>query len=79
MTPNDLDILIHYYVCPDIHERYYAPAVMESCREFVQSGIFVSSGEDGIFSVTEKGRAWMELILNTPMPILKWIDPREEK
>lgn len=28
---------------------------------------------------TDKGRAWLSLILNTPMPAQSWIDPRNGK
>ena len=35
MTPNDLEILIHYYVSPSEHPRAGAPAVDESCTRMV--------------------------------------------
>jgi hypothetical protein len=30
-----------------------------------------------IYRTTEKGRRWLDLICDTPMPVQKWIDPRE--
>jgi hypothetical protein len=80
LTPNELEILIHYYVCPEIHDRFNAPAVEEACNKFVQDGIFI---EDefiyGKYTVTKKGQSWINNILNTPMPIEVWVDPRNFK
>jgi hypothetical protein len=30
----------------------------------------------GLFTATDKGRAWLEMICATPMPVQQWIDPR---
>jgi len=31
-----------------------------------------------IYRATDKGRAWLDMILATPMPEQKWVDPRTE-
>jgi hypothetical protein len=28
------------------------------------------------YTITGRGRAFVRMLLNTPMPVLKWIDPR---
>jgi len=28
------------------------------------------------YALTHKGEAFIEMLLNTPVPILKWVDPR---
>ena len=46
-----------------------------------QTQILVWFGQQGIVDhkgmATAKGRAWLDLILETPMPIQRWIDPRD--
>jgi hypothetical protein len=76
MTPNDLEILIHYYVSPAPHPREEAPAVRESVKMFLT--LHVLEVVDYGFRVTEKGQAWLRLILATPLPVCgkRWIDPR---
>jgi hypothetical protein len=73
ITPNALDILIHYYVSPKQHPRFDAPAVQESIKEFCQKGILKQNNES--FITTDKGKAWIEMILETPYPIQKFINP----
>jgi len=73
MTPNDIEILIHYYSSPSIHPRIDAPAVTESIQEFVKNGILERGGDFG-FRVTNKGRALMKLLCSTSFPIAAWVD-----
>jgi len=80
MTPNDLEILIHCYVSPEEHPRINAPAVMESIGKFVDDDILeerITDGDKMLFKVTEKGVAFLRMILSTPYPIKVWINPRQ--
>lgn len=70
LTPNDLEILIHYYVSPAEHPRfnYIRPTI----DEFVRNGIL--ERKDDEYAVTDKGRAWLISILQVPCPTQAWID-----
>lgn len=77
MSPNDIEVLIHHHCTPDAHPRAHASAVQEAIQRFVADGIFetrpdLASG----YTTTAKGTAWMEMILATPYPEMRWIDPR---
>jgi len=78
ITPCHLEILMHYYVSPTVYPQHDAPAVIEYTQWLVDNGVLEShlDGESG-YEVTEKGKAWIDLILATPMPVMKWCDPRE--
>ena len=79
MTPNDIEILIHYHVCPKVHPRDYAPAVKQSINKFLRDGIIKhdSQSQRGHhYTTTEKGRAWLEMILKTPYPKQVRIDEK---
>jgi len=84
LTPNDLEILIHYYVYRSPHPRIETPAAIEAIDRFVSSGILIKKESCWVaagaprytYWVTEKGKVWMSMILNTPYPKTIWIDPR---
>lgn len=69
MTPNDLEVLIHCYVSPERHPRIDAPAVREAIKKFIRDGII-----DERHRTTEKGEAWLELILRVPYPKKAYVD-----
>lgn len=77
MTPNHLEVLIHHHVSPTPHPRGHAPAVAGAQRFFVDNGI-IEKGDDqeGVFRTTPKGEAWLQMILSTPWPVRRFVDPR---
>lgn len=74
-TPSDIEILIHYFVCPEPHPRVHASAVKGTIAMYLNSDILE---EDTVFEsgykVTEKGHAWLQMILAVPYPIQRWTD-----
>jgi len=80
MTPNCLTILIHYYVCPEPHPRIGAMACQKTVKIFIDDGIFeVVADRKDMYVVTEKGRAWIRMILKTPYPIPAYINSNGQK
>lgn len=84
ITPNDLDVLIHYYTTPGHHPRLWAPGVWDAVNKFIRDGVLVNPSGEAVqldacgLVVSEMGVAWLKLMLNTPYPIQKWVDPRTE-
>lgn len=76
MTPNDIEILLHYYTTPEPHERVSAPAVIKAIKNFRQRGILEDSDNPSGLRVSEKGEKLVEMLCETPDPINVWIDPR---
>lgn len=75
MSPSDLEVLIHYHCCPAQHPRHDAPAVIESTNKFLSDEIIRDcNGNQSGYTTTEKGRAWLKMILNTPYPTQCWVD-----
>lgn len=79
ITPNDIDVLIHYHSSPAPHPRVTAPAVREAIEMFVVNDILTPKGMG--YKTTTRGRLWLKMILDTPFPIVKetvqiWVDPR---
>ena len=76
MTPNDIDVLIHYHSSRSTHPRYDAPAVQESITDFLDQGIFVNYCDNAtIFQTTELGRALVAVLCQTPFPVASFVNP----
>lgn len=84
MTPYDLKLLLHIYVTPINFEHAGTEHYEGVIQDFLMRGIikqeteFSYHNEHG-YALTEKGKAWLEMILSTPVPVNRWIDPRDEK
>ena len=80
-TPNDIDVMLHYYVSPRPHDRVHAPAVQESINMFVKNGMLCPSKDNqgSGFCVTTKGQVWIDMLLATPFPVERFVDHRTLK
>lgn len=76
-TPVEIEVLLHYVISLDPHPRSRAPVVEATTKKFLSLGIFAEdpSANSGI-CVTPMGFKFLEMILDTPYPIHKWVDPR---
>ena len=75
LAPNDIEVLIHYYSCPEAHPRINAPAVQSAIDKFIEDGIFIENNCD-VIRITDKGKAFVKMLCETPYPINIWTDPR---
>lgn len=76
MTPNEIDVLMHCYTSPMIHERFEAPAVQEAIGMLLALGAVEkdSNRGDDQYRTTNLGRAWVEAICNVPVPTAVFLD-----
>lgn len=77
-TPYAIKIVLHHYVTKEKFEYAHAPAYAEYSRSMVEQGILAPNDRD-CFDVTEKGMALIQAWLDTPIPVMKWVDPRFDK
>lgn len=73
-TPYQMEIIMHHYVSKAIFPRATAPLYSETLSELLQIGVI--DYEDGIPIVTQKGAALVDMWLQTPLPHMRWADPR---
>lgn len=78
ITPLHIEIMLHYN-CGTSDYRdgdFSAPAVSNSINELYRNELLKNTltGNDR-FCITEKGRAWIYGLCQTPMPIQKWVMP----
>jgi len=80
MSPSDLEVLIHYHCDPYQYPRYDDHVVVEATKKFLQDDIIkVDNRSDSGYSTTEKGKAWINMILKTPHPVQCWVDENGNK
>ena len=73
MTPLGITVVLHYYTTPEALPNSDAPAVREMVSSLIRDGILGREAL-GLPFVTDRGRAWIELLLRTPFPRMAWVD-----
>lgn len=81
LKPAELEFLLHCYIFGEPHPQEDAPTYKNAAQFFLREGIIANRSEEervehggGGYSVTARGKAWLQLILNTPMPEAAWMD-----
>ena len=74
LSPDDIEVLLHYFVNPCEHPRYKAPAVQSAIDMFIGCGILEPSGGPSPWKTTEKGSAMVRALCRTPEPQLIYAD-----
>jgi hypothetical protein len=75
-SPHDINVMLHHY-CVKSKWPYGATDAYKASLEHLHHYGLIDRADE--FSApTDKGRAFIELILNTPVPVAKFVDPRFE-
>ncbi|WP_226623101.1 winged helix-turn-helix domain-containing protein [Brucella anthropi] len=75
MTPYMLEILMHHHCSRSAFSRETAPAYKSTVDELVKLGL-LERIEFGFVQSTERGRAYLDMVLATPLPVPGFYDPR---
>ena len=81
MTPFELDILLHYYSCIDDHEvtRRNPPIWPSTMAALKECGLLAEREEplsdQSLYYLTDRGHAYIEAVLEVPLPVQKWVLP----
>lgn len=71
-TPNDIDVMLHYYCSGAPHPRIHAPAVHDAISRFLAADLLKYVEKD-IYEATEGGKLYVETLCSVPLPERKWI------
>jgi hypothetical protein len=78
MTPNDIEVLLHYHTSPEPHPRIHAGAVQSTLCFFHDEDILRKDNSAGNgFRTTYRGRKLVTMLCETPFPQQFWVDPRK--
>jgi len=73
-TPVVIQTMLHIYSCPQSLRD--VPAVKESLHRLRKHGLIESVNEGSGYQCTERGLAWINILLETPLPTSAFLDPR---
>jgi len=86
MTPLKIEILLHYYCCPNEYRDgdLSAPAVEEAICWFLANDLLEAAAPDkrkygASYQTTPKAKALIEAWCNTPLPVSVWVIPGATK
>jgi len=80
VTPYELAILTHYYVSPSEPKHIAITELFESTvLAWLDDGTLKETTTPNVFTLTDRSRAWVKAILNTPVPRLAYLDQRDEE
>lgn len=82
-SPSNIEVMLHFHCSPEPHPRAEALAVAEAIVRFMNEGLLQHrtgrlTGESSAgfrLEPTARGRAWVQMICSTPMPVMAWKNP----
>jgi hypothetical protein len=84
MSPLHISIMLWYYCHPTDYMRGTdegnSVATCDFVQYFCENEMLCYNPQDGaLYHITDKGMAYVESILDMPMPVQQWITPAIEK
>ena len=70
-VPADIEVLLHYYCNDQPHPEHNSTLMNDIIVRFRLDGIFTDNVQP---EITKKGKAWLNMILNTPYPRQVYVD-----
>ena len=78
LSPYELDILMTLYTQPHLYEAKEEGGAegmqVKTVRKFMEMGITEPSMSGGLCKLNDLGMAWIQTILNTPIPAIAYLD-----
>lgn len=82
-TPYEIEIILHHNSSKSPFPRWTAPAYESTVSHLVQREILIAVEAFELdlphITTTERGKVFVQMLLNTPLPENKWLDPRDGK
>ena len=75
LTPDELRVLLEYHIRGGLGMTMDV-SIMGHRQRLIEYGFLtrVDSGTgQQMYTVTEKGRVWLDRVLSTPMPVCRWV------
>jgi len=76
-TPFDIKLILHFYSNYDKFPSAHSPIYVERVRALLDNGLIQYS--EGVPKTTKLGDAFIDLLLSTPIPEIRYVDPRLPK
>jgi hypothetical protein len=77
MTPYQIKLILHWHCVADRFPHDSAPIYGETMAWMISDGLIKRNDEDaGLYTTTERGAKFVEMLCETPLPENRWLDPR---
>lgn len=82
-SPLKIEILLKAHYHPKYMINRWNSAEVDIAADLLKDKLLVRYGASNLdpsaeaLALTEKGKAFVEMILNTPYPVQSWTDPRD--
>lgn len=76
MRPLDVEVIMWAWTHAGKHPRMKARAVKEAFDYWVAFEVLIYDKKSDLYTVTPLGKAFINLILSTPVPKIQYLDPR---
>ena len=77
MNPVTVELVVRCYYAPVPVKDLVSKACIDASNRMLRADILAV--EKGKLECTERGRHWVAMLLNTPLPEKRWVDPRTEE
>lgn len=76
MNAGTMQMLLHHYMFPGAYRGPVSEQFDVECRCFLKSHGLLFTTTGGVrWEISDKGRAYVEMLLATPLPVQKWMRP----
>ena len=74
-SPYQITVLLHHHTSAAEFPRSNAPVYGEVISGFIEMGLLHRNPE-GFLTTTERAHALIDMWRSTPLPEMRWVDPR---
>jgi len=71
MTPNEINVLLHYHCSPTVHPLAKVPAIINATSNLVHWGLLANI--EPPYTTTSKGVAHVKQLCTLPLPEQVWV------
>lgn len=75
-APFDIHVMLHHYAVREPFSREHVPAYKDSLARLTKLGLLAWNEEQQATIATPLGEAMVNMWCETPVPIVRYIDPR---
>lgn len=73
-TPYVINVVLHHHARVGPFEYKHAPIYPNTIEMLLKNGLLVEDGEN--YTTTDLGKALVKAWCDTPIPVVKYVDPR---
>jgi hypothetical protein len=81
-SPLHLELVLHHY-CSSSPWRGSSPVAPAYTNDLIAAGLLIEKnldpGTPDNITITPRGKAFVDILCQTPIPVQRWADPRKDQ